>query len=35
MIKDFGTYVNEGLLDRNTSDFVITKEFRTYVIDFE
>jgi len=26
MIKDFGTYVNEGLLDRNASDFVITKD---------
>jgi hypothetical protein len=26
MIKDFGTYVNEGLLDRNASDFVIAKD---------
>jgi len=26
MIKDFGTYVNEGLLDRNASDFVIMKD---------
>ena len=35
MIKDFQTYISEGLFDRNQSEFVIARDIKGNVRQYE